>query len=99
MNIIDILLFPLKGLAWVAALPLRVVAWVAEKKKVYDPEKDPCPCCGYAGEKSSNFRSCIVSCEFVVNGASRKAKIRHTCLRCGAPYHTEPVLSSEKWVK
>lgn len=84
----------LKLLSYPIELLALFIVWF--RKKEYDPEKRPCPGCGYKGEKNSNYKSCIIS--FVQVADHRLGAIRHTCLRCSAPYYSDLLVEGKAWI-
>jgi hypothetical protein len=88
----------LMGIAWTLALPIRGIAWtiITIRRRRYNPEKVLCPCCGYKGEKGSDYKTCIV--EFTQTTGPEQAALKHSCLRCSAPFFTRTLLPASQWV-
>ncbi len=84
---------PAQVVAWVINLASKVIIWV--KTKPYDPEKVTCPACGYRGEKSTDHRTCRISC---IRSSVDKAVLRHVCYRCDADWYTRTVVPADKWM-
>lgn len=95
---VDYLSLVLGGISWVLALPLRGAARtvIYIRRRRYDPEKILCPACGYKGERSSNHRSCTIT--FTLISGKEKAAIKHTCLRCSAPFFSGLLYPADKWI-
>ena len=77
--------------------PINAIAWIITELKIrnYNPEKRPCPSCGYKGEKSSGGIACLV---LTVSVSAPKSKaLRHSCLRCSAEYYSPTLTDPAKW--
>lgn len=98
-NTIDVIFAPVRWVAWILALPLRLLTWViARCRKPYDPEKAICPGCGYRGEKSGEHRTCRIQC--VRTKGPEKLSLESSCFRCSAIFY-QPVFRKDVdgWMK
>ena len=95
-QVVDTLLFPIKALVWLVALPIRLFAYIIKSLRRYDPEKTVCPACGYRGEYSTNYRSCTI--RFIRTTGNEKGALKCTCFRCQCDYATKLFAPAEQWL-
>lgn len=97
-EVMDYVLAPIVWISWILSLPIRGITWIVVKirTKKYDPEKVPCPGCGYQGEEGSNWKTCNIQ-HAKTEGPERAAN-KHICLRCSAGYFTALVVPADKWI-
>lgn len=88
---------PVTIISWILAQPIRLFGYIVKKVRVYNPEKDVCPACGFKGDSGTGGKSCLVSC--VKTTGPEKAALQHICFRCTAQFHTPIVVKAEKWLK
>lgn len=97
-QILNFIFFVAGLILWVVALPIRLVAWAiaTTRERLYDPEKDICPGCGFRGDRGTGGKTCII--RFVRVDGPEKASIEHTCLRCEAKFYSKIFWPAEKWL-
>lgn len=97
-DILSLVLAPVKWLAWVAALPVKVFTWiVVQLKPPYDPETVTCPGCGFAGDDGTGGKSCKI--RHVRVDSAHIAMNRHECFRCSATFYTKLFTPAKDWIK
>lgn len=97
IKIKEVILFPVRVLAYVIAIPIHVFAWTIEtlRQKRYDPEKALCPGCGFKGDSGTNGKTCRI--QHILTSGPEKASNEHSCFRCGAKFYTPLFLVADKW--
>lgn len=89
-------LFPVRVIAWILSLPIRLATWVINLVRVYDPEEAQCPSCGFTGDSGTGSKSCKI--ETIKTTGPEKAAIKHTCFRCSAEWASKTMLPADKWL-
>ena len=94
-----ILFSPLTLILWLLAQPVRAFTWVVVKvrTKSYDPEKRVMPCCGFKGNRETNWKSCRV--EFTPVAGAERAGLKHICFKCGCDKHISHLfIKADQWL-
>lgn len=94
-SVVDIALFPVKIVAWLLSLPIRLLDLLVKKlRKPYDPERVTCPGCGFSSRRGS--QTCRISIAITIG--PEKAMIEHDCLRCSAVFYTKTYKKVDEWM-
>ena len=82
----------------IIAFPVVVFTWTVRKIKTrsYNPEKRPCPACGFKGDSGTGGKSCRVL--FVKTPTLERAHLEHQCYRCWACYYSGVNTPADKWL-
>jgi len=93
---------PLIWISWILSLPLRfftfvVVSYRRHQLKNYDPTKDPCPACGFRGDKGTAGAACRVQTRKTMG--PEKLGLWHECYRCSAEYWTNILTKADAWYR
>ena len=88
---------PITIIAWLLSLPVHLFARVVKSLRVYNPEKDLCPACGFKGDSGTGRKSCVVTCTQTTG--PEKVALQHICLRCTAQFYTPVLIKADKWLK
>lgn len=85
-------------LVWTVSIPIRATAWTITtiRARLYDPEEDICPACGFRGDRGTGKKTCTI--KFVRTETPEKGAIEHTCLRCAAQFYSGVFLPANKWL-
>jgi hypothetical protein len=88
---------PLTLIVWLLSLPIRLFTFIVTRIRVYNPEKDICPACGFKGDSGTGGKSCLVTCTPVTS--TERVALQHICFRCTAHYYTPVLTKAVKWMK
>lgn len=87
--LLAIVLFPVRIIVWIIALPIQFVAWLVLKLRDPKLKNVKCPACGYRDSRM----------EFTRTTGKEQAAVRHICLWCGNDqYFSKLIRPADEWL-